>query len=262
MGRVCIWFCDGCDCSVLLEEFLVIIPGKIEVLSVAVGWLSGHMRRWACCLVLFLLCLICSFENGIAIFEALHQHFPPHGAPGSTHAGDVSVFLFVRNLVIAMIHVQDTPDPEFSFSLQDVPNPWQWLCMHHCGIVDFAEVYNKPRLFLGDWKVGTAPRSLSRFSLSSTQCLITEIDPGCPSLSNHLEGSFFDWDSNWFRDNLCFVENTSFWRVPRSLPQEKCCREFPNDSLSHGFCCFSLHGISGCNETLHIADACCWSGLL
>ena len=196
---VYIWFCDGCDCSVLLEEFLVIIPGKMVVFSVAVGWLCVHMRRWACCLVLFLLCLICSFENGIAIFEALHQHFPPHGAPGSTHAGDVSVFLFVRNLVIAMIHVQDTPDPEFSFSLQDVPNPWQWLCMHHCGIVDFAEVYNKPRLFLGDWKVGTAPRSLSWFSLSSTQCLITEIDPGCPSLSNHLEGSFFDWDATGFR---------------------------------------------------------------
>ena len=152
---VYIWFCDGCDCSVLLEEFLVIIPGKMVVFSVAVGWLCVHMRRWACCLVLFLLCLICSFENGIAIFEALHQHFPPHGAPGSTHAGDVSVFLFVRNLVIAMIHVQDTPDPEFSFSLQDVPNPWQWLYMHHCGIVDFAEVYNKPKPFLGDWKVGT-----------------------------------------------------------------------------------------------------------
>lgn len=43
---------------VVIVLFLVIIPGKMELFPVVVGWLSVHMRRWACCLVLFLLCLI------------------------------------------------------------------------------------------------------------------------------------------------------------------------------------------------------------
>ena len=125
--------------------------------------------------------------------------------------------LFQWHLVVAVLHVQDTPDLEFALALKDLPNPGKGVAVHHSGIIQASEVHHKPvftGLFLGDRKGGAAPRPLAWLNLPILQELVSESDPSSTTLSHHLVGPLLDWKCSWVKNDFCLSILSSSGRDP------------------------------------------------